>query len=143
MIRLIRTILLAPTPFWRLAAFGILSTLVALLFILGQKPIAVDLFTAHWDKVAHLVAFFGFSGLVWVASGARSHTLVLVAAATIGFLDEYAQQFNPGRTVSYADWLMDMAGAVLLIVFVEAVRRLTGRRAEGSVALASRAFPLR
>ena len=135
--RLLRATLLTPTPFWRLLAIATLATLLALVFVLGQKPISIGIFQPPMDKVAHLSLFFVVSGLIWVATGARSPSLIIGCAAVVGFLDEFAQQFNPGRTVSFADWLFDLAGAILFLMVVGMVRHRDIRRHTMAAAVVS------
>ena len=80
-----------------------------------------------WDKVVHMAMY---AGLAWLVARAepgwtrRVVPLALVAAAlsAFGAVDEWHQQFIPGRSASADDWLADSAGAVLALL-AAAVRR--------------------
>lgn len=72
------------------------------------------------DKILHFVFFLG-GGTVLAASlrllaklqGIRLLLAVALVIGVLGALDEYNQQFIPGRSgLSLADWLADMSGAV-------------------------------
>ena len=72
------------------------------------------------DKILHFVFFLG-GGSVLAASlrllaklrGIRLLWAVALVIGVLGALDEYNQQFIPGRSgLSLADWLADMSGAV-------------------------------
>ena len=72
------------------------------------------------DKILHFVFFLG-GGTVLAASlrllaklqGIRLLSAVALVIGVLGALDEYNQQFIPGRSgLSLADWLADMSGAV-------------------------------
>jgi len=72
------------------------------------------------DKILHFVFFLG-GGVVLAASLrllAKLHGMALFLTATVvmgllGALDEYNQQFIPGRSgLSLPDWIADVSGAV-------------------------------
>jgi len=72
------------------------------------------------DKILHFVFFLG-GGVVLAASlrllaklqGIRLLLAVAVVMGLLGALDEYNQQFIPGRSgLSLEDWLADMSGAL-------------------------------
>ena len=72
------------------------------------------------DKILHFVFFLG-GGTVLASSlrllaklqGIRLLSAVALVIGVLGALDEYNQQFIPGRSgLSLADWLADMSGAV-------------------------------
>lgn len=69
------------------------------------------------DKLAHVVEYFIFTGLLWWAlSGSgvsRALVLAVVAAAVYAATDEIHQYFVPGRVMSVFDWLADVTGAAL------------------------------
>lgn len=72
------------------------------------------------DKILHFVFFLG--GAVVLAASlrllAKLHGMTLFLTATVvmgllGALDEYNQQFIPGRSgLSLPDWIADVSGAV-------------------------------
>ena len=72
------------------------------------------------DKILHFVFFLG-GGVVLAASlrliakleGIRLLLTVAVVMGLLGALDEYNQQFIPGRSgLSFEDWIADMSGAI-------------------------------
>ena len=83
------------------------------------------------DKILHFVFFLG-GGVVLAASlrllaklqGIRLLLAVALVMGLLGALDEYNQQFIPGRSgLSLEDWLADITGAltgVLLLRFLVA-----------------------
>lgn len=110
--------------------------LVASLFIGGAQPVAVGLFTAPWDKVAH-AAVFGVLAVLLALSlrGAHvlhgrkalglHHSLALAAllAVMVAGADEIHQLWLPGRMAGWSDWLADVAGVVLALVSLHKVWR--------------------
>lgn len=72
------------------------------------------------DKILHFVFFLG-GGVVLAASlrlvakleGIRLLLTIAVVMGLLGALDEYNQQFIPGRSgLSLEDWIADMSGAI-------------------------------
>ncbi len=72
------------------------------------------------DKILHFVFFLG-GGVVLTASlrllaklqGIRLLLAVALVMGLLGALDEYNQQFIPGRSgLSLEDWIADMSGAL-------------------------------
>jgi VanZ family protein len=83
----------------------------------GEMP---EMIVPQQDKILHFVFFLG-GGTVLAASlrllaKLQGIRLLLAVALVIGFLgalDEYNQQFIPGRSgLSLEDWIADMSGAV-------------------------------
>ena len=74
-----------------------------------------------WDKVVHMAMY---AGLAWLVARAEPRwvravgplALVAVALSALGALDEWHQQFIPGRSASADDWVADSAGAVLALL---------------------------
>jgi VanZ family protein len=78
------------------------------------------------DKVLHFVFFLG-GGTVLAASlrllaklqGIRLLLAVAIVMGVLGALDEYNQQFIPGRSgLSLEDWIADMSGALTGVVLL-------------------------
>ncbi|MEN3112386.1 VanZ family protein [Uliginosibacterium paludis] len=90
------------------------SVLVLALFVLGSKPVAEGLFSAPWDKLAHLLYFALFAGLLHVGLG-RTRRSALVGAVLLGMADEINQIWLPGRSASVGDFLADALGAALVL----------------------------
>lgn len=93
-----------------------------------------DMLVPQQDKILHFVFFLG-GGTVLAATLrllAKLHGMPLLLSVTVvmgllGALDEYNQQFIPGRSgLSLADWIADVSGAVagagLLRLLVEKFR---------------------
>ena len=91
------------------------AAIVGLLFYLGGKPMAVGLFPAPWDKLAHFCVFGAVSGLLWIGLGGRLSLLVIALMAGIGVLDEWHQASLPGRSADYRDLLTDVAAAAFTV----------------------------
>ncbi|MFN8583649.1 MAG: VanZ family protein [Gemmatimonadaceae bacterium] len=80
------------------------------------------------DKVVHFSLYLVFGYLLMRArAGAISWLLVgriVVAIAIFAALDEWHQQFIPGRDMDRLDWLADMTGAAVgILIFLQAKRR--------------------
>lgn len=78
----------------------------------------------HRDKLAHLVLY---SGLAWLLSWVFTlvgwklavRTTVFLVVVGYGALDEWLQSFIPSRSMDFADWLADVAGACLGMILFE------------------------
>ena len=73
---------------------------------------------ARFDKVVHFAMYALLAGLVvWAWAGRRTSAMVIIATllivAAYGALDEWHQQFIPGRSMELNDWLADSAGALV------------------------------
>ena len=73
---------------------------------------------ASFDKVAHFAMYALLAALVvWGWSDRRAMAIIvpatLLAIAAYGALDEWHQQFIPGRSMDLNDWLADVAGALV------------------------------
>ncbi|MGE0798201.1 MAG: VanZ family protein [Lautropia sp.] len=128
-------LLIRPAPRLRLVAALALAAAIAFLLVGGQKPIAVGLFVPPWDKVAHLVTYAGLTVLFVVAADAARRPWRAVAfIAVLGAIDEFAQSFAPGRVADAADWITDVAAAVLTVLVIGALRRRSDRRRAAALA---------
>lgn len=93
-----------------------------------NPPVPAEL--ARFDKVAHFAMYALLAALlVWARPAGRRTTVlaviaILVAVAAYGALDEWHQQFIPGRSMDLSDWLADTSGAI-----VGAVAATLGARA--------------
>ena len=85
-----------------------------------------EMIVPQQDKVLHFVFFLG-GGTVLAASlrllaklqGIRLLLAVAVVMGVLGALDEYNQQFIPGRSgLSLEDWIADMSGALTGVVLL-------------------------
>ena len=70
------------------------------------------------DKVAHFFVFGLLATLVARVPAVANWRLLgiwsaVVLVSTYGITDEFHQSFTPGRSVEFADWLGDTAGAAL------------------------------
>lgn len=97
----------------RQAGCGLILILMLItLFGGGAQPEAAGLIPPPWDKLAHLLVFAGFGGLLhWGLGFSRMWAVVLVLL--IGGADELHQATLPGRFAGIDDWLADFAGALL------------------------------
>ncbi|MFZ5523325.1 MAG: VanZ family protein [Pseudomonadota bacterium] len=97
--------------------------LIASLFWVGAKPIAVGLFPGEADKVAHFAIFGLIAALLWL-SFQRGRPLIVVAiASATGAADEFHQHFLPGRSASMEDLVADIFAAIVIVTLMKYARR--------------------
>lgn len=78
------------------------------------------------DKVVHLASYATLAAsTAWAARSRRWTTafICIVVVALLGAIDEWHQQFIPGRRMDVRDWFADTAGAVLGSSLVTALAR--------------------
>ena len=84
------------------------------------------------DKLVHFLSYALLGASVAWAANTRTARRMLWwvgAAAVLGAVDEWHQQFIPGRRMDVRDWLADTAGAVTGLSLVTALAR---RRESGA-----------
>ena len=118
---LLLQILERPLHWQRSVAWALLVGLMIALFHVGSQPGAGGLFPSGWDKLVHVLYFGGIAALAYVGTGSRRPIFSIVLIAFFGMLDEVGQSFNPSRVSSAADWVADIAGAGLAVVFLKLV----------------------
>lgn len=78
------------------------------------------------DKLNHLMAYFGLAVLLnltlhfqmkWEISLWKGAILTLIIASLYGILDEWHQNYIPGRFAEVADWVANFLGALLGVIF--------------------------
>jgi len=115
----------------RIAAALAFAASAAVLYVGGAQPVAVGLFPAPWDKLAHLLTFAVVGMAAGVAGGMRGWRMAmccLAGALLVGGMDELHQVFLPGRSASWADLAADAAGGLLGAAALAALHRLAGER---------------
>jgi uncharacterized protein YfiM (DUF2279 family) len=103
----------------------------AVLYVAGAQPVAVGLFPAPWDKLAHLLTFAVVGLAAGLAGGLRGWRMVLcclAGALLVGGMDELHQMYLPGRSASWSDLAADAAGGLLGAVVLAVLDRLAGGR---------------
>lgn len=84
------------------------------------------------DKVAHFSAYAVLSALMLRATATPRHwgslVLVFFAVAAFGAVDEWHQSFIPRRSMSFADWVADVAGAWAGLLAARFIPFLSPRR---------------
>ncbi len=110
---------------WFLAAILFICLILGLSHI-PQKYLANHMGLSHLDKITHIVAY-GIITFLTISSIKfrpyfRIKLIIFVFVVLLGYFDEYTQGFV-GRTVSMYDWLADIAGVVLALVYYEVKRR--------------------
>ena len=89
------------------------------------------------DIVGHLVLYAVLGSLLQICIGswrgsldwsARWGVVAITIAVLYGISDEYHQSLVPGRAATVLDVVVDSAGAVLAVVAVTVLVRLTRRR---------------
>lgn len=69
----------------------------------------------HFDKVVHF-SVYGLLGTLVVRAWGRPRAIwAVVAVSAFGVSDELHQYFTPGRSMEFADWVADTAGAVVAV----------------------------
>jgi VanZ family protein len=111
---------LGPPTALRVAGAAGALVLTAAVLGLGAQPGAVGLVADGWDKLAHAALHFVLAWLLLFATGLRRGVWVLLGCTAFAVLDEFAQQFNPGRSISAADVASSVAGAVLALACARA-----------------------
>ena len=103
----------------------------AVLYVAGAQPVAVGLFPAPWDKLAHLLTFAVVGLAAGLTGGMRGWRMALCCVAgalLVGGMDELHQIFLPGRSASWSDLAADAAGGLLGAAMLAVLDRLTGGR---------------
>ena len=112
---------------WRLLCGGAVLTMVLGLFAGGAQPVAVRLFSAPWDKLAHATVFAVLSAVLamalqgkapqrgarWGLRPAYALAAAAVLAGAVGVADELHQATLPGRVAGLDDLLADATGIAL------------------------------
>lgn len=94
-------------------------------FFSDASPAAIDVYHGYIRKLAH---FTEYAALAFFASRAFWHSSrdilsrlwfvwAFLIVASIASTDEYNQSFNPLRTSSFYDVLIDIAGGAAMILF--------------------------
>jgi VanZ family protein len=98
-----------------------------ILFIATTLPVQSVPSIAISDKINHLIAYFGLSTLLYLTLiyQRKSEFLfnntpsaAIIIASVYGALDELHQMFVPGRFSEVLDWLADLGGAILGVLFI-------------------------
>lgn len=104
----------------RVAGAALALLLVVNVLWQGAQPYAVGLVPGGWDKLAHASLHAVLCTMLLFALGVRRGLWAVALCAAFAALDEFAQQFSPGRSVSFMDWLASVAGAVLALAAAHA-----------------------
>ena len=80
------------------------------------------------DKVVHLLLYGILAALVARAVGPSARRLdrallIVVGVSLFGYVDEWHQQFIPGRSRDNLDWAADSVGGVTGLLLSSALRR--------------------
>ena len=70
------------------------------------------------DKLAHFLVFGLLATSIlriprFIHMGWHGAMITIVLVSLYGICDEYRQSLTPGRTVGFADWVYDTAGAIV------------------------------
>lgn len=107
----------------RFISFSIFSLMIAAIFIGGSMPASGNLFTAPWDKVAHVMTFGAIALLLGIAFPMRSLSMILIITIAFGAADEIHQIFVINRQPGIDDLMADAIGALLVLPVIAWVRR--------------------
>lgn len=100
--------------------------MIAGLFWLGAKPVAVGLFHPPIDKLAHFATFGLITGLLWLSILRGKPLLVISIVSLVGAADEFHQIFVPGRSAGLDDLAVDILAAVVITALLEYARLREG-----------------
>ncbi|MEC4747754.1 VanZ family protein [Methylomicrobium sp. Wu6] len=83
--------------------------------------------SAPWDKLVHASVYGFLSALLWWGLD-RKHRFwrLLALMAVLGMGHEYFQSYLPGRTSSVWDWLADVIGSWMVLLFLVLAKRKGG-----------------
>jgi len=95
-----------------------------------------EMMVPQQDKILHFVFFLGGGGVLAASlrllaklQGVRLFVAVAVVMGVLGALDEYNQQFIPGRSgLSLEDWIADISGAVAGVGLLQLLAAKLGTR---------------
>ena len=93
--------------FWWLAT----AVYAAVIWWFSSQPGSAVGLPPPWDKFVHGLTYAVLGGLAALATGSLRRGFLI--AALYGAIDEAHQAFSPGRSPDFADWLVDMAGALV------------------------------
>lgn len=97
---------------WQWAYAAALAALIV--WASGRSQVAAPSVTG-FDKAAHF-AVFGLLGTLAVRPMRGPHAWrAVVIVAVFGGADELRQSLTPGRSMEFADWMADTAGAALAV----------------------------
>ncbi|MBL8003661.1 MAG: VanZ family protein [Candidatus Kapabacteria bacterium] len=102
----------------------IVVCLTNVLFSHQPSPILMDLGFTFEDKLLHISAFFVLGiALLFALSPFKMPKLyriliVISFGAVWGLLDEVHQSFVPNRTAALDDWIADVIGVILSLLFI-------------------------
>lgn len=93
----------------------------AIIFFLSDQPSLPKLGPSWISFAAHFGEYLVLAFLLARANDARTG---IVGAGVYGITDEFHQAFVPGRTPDVADWLADIAGALVGVFLYRLARRV-------------------
>jgi VanZ family protein len=112
-----------------LQRFGPAIGWASLILIATSIPIPAALASASPTGADKLVHFGMYAMLAWLAVGAsapattRAALTAFAMVAAFGVLDEWHQQFIPGRSMSVADLVADVVGGGVGVLAFQAAQR--------------------
>jgi len=100
------------------AALWPLALMVTIFHASGESNVAQPHAVPHFDKIAHFFVFGLLATLVVRVvyeprQPLRWAAIALLVTSGYGAFDEFHQSFTPGRSVEFADWIVDSLGAVV------------------------------
>lgn len=106
------------------------------IFYLGAQPVAVGLFPAPYDKIAHFLAFFLMTTAAGLAGLHCFPGYLFLLGLALGMSDEIHQLYLPGRSAGWDDFLVDFLAVsiavwsmpAMLKLFIHGINRLNGVR---------------
>lgn len=100
-------------PGWRWVYPAALAAMVVMAS--GRSQVAAPAIV-NIDKLVHFSIFGLLATLVRRAPGVRFWWRAVLAVSVFGASDEIRQSFTPGRSIEFADWVADTAGALVAVL---------------------------
>lgn len=98
--------------------------MIAAIFIGGSMPASANLFSAPWDKAAHLITFGTIAVLIGLSFPMRSLSMILIITICLGSADEIHQMFVIGREPGVDDLMADAVGALIALPMIAKLRKI-------------------
>jgi VanZ family protein len=102
--------------------------LAALIFIISSGPLPEmpNIGIVWEDKIIHVIAYyvFGISLILFLIANINYSNfkiiviLTLIIGSLYAFSDELHQYYVPGRSPEILDWIADLLGIIIAVIFV-------------------------
>ncbi|HSI95503.1 MAG TPA: VanZ family protein [Methylophilaceae bacterium] len=105
----------------RVMGGAVFIVLVASVFLVGAQPVAVGLFPAPYDKLAHFIVFFAMTVSAGLAGLHGAPMLLFMVMLGLGMADELHQLYLPGRSAGWDDLTVDFLAVSIAVLAMPAI----------------------